>query len=420
LITKRASVNDNLRSGDGESGPSSLLAGKKIIFVFTVLELGGAERQALLLAKYLVEQCDANVEFWGLEGTPGRLAEICEERGIPWRIVYLPWWENRGARVKGLLRLAQTLREARPYIIAPYLITPNVACGLVWPWTGARLCIWNQRDNGIARLGPRFEQWAVQRTPWFIANSKHGANFLTDTLNAPASRVRVVHNGITLGPPQSDRPTWREQLGIDEDCFATCMIANLTRYKDHATLLKAWRRVVDQLAEKGRTAVLLLAGRLDSSDSTQHETKAMAYDLGLGSTVRFLGPTNDISGLLNMCDLGVFSSRSESSPNGVLECMAAGLAIAGTDESGIRDAVGTDGRFFLAPAGEAEPLADRILQLATNLELRTQLGTANRIRIEREFSPQGMSEQTIDVIREALNGRIAQRQPASIHSENAF
>src|SRR2546422_3401192 len=47
--------------------------------------------------------------------------------------------------------------------------------------------------------------------------------------------------------------------------------------------------------------------------------RSLAFDLGLGKSVHFLGQVTDVSGLLAASDLAVFSSRSEGSPNGVLE-----------------------------------------------------------------------------------------------------
>jgi len=393
-------ANSSWSSARGVTAPA--LDGAKVIIVLAELELGGAERQALLLAEYLRRQQGAQVEVWALSGRPGRVSEICEERGIPWRIVQVPWFVSAREKVRGLMALTWALRHARPDVILPYLIIENVACGLVWRWTGARACIWNQRDYGLGRLGQRAERLAVSRTPWFISNSDHSAKFLIETLGAPAERVRVIHNGVELPPPQSDRAAWRDRLGLSDETFVACMVANLTGYKDHDTLLKAWRHVINNTANAGRSAVLLLAGRLDSLDSTHHQTKALAYDLELGKSVRFLGQVQDVSGVLNASDLAVFSSRSESSPNGVLESMAAGLAVVGTDIPGLQAAVGAAGLEFLAPPGDDEALADRILLLQMDPTLRAKLGAENRLLIRREFSSQQMCERTLEVIRSAL------------------
>jgi len=298
-----------------------------------------------------------------------------------------------------LATFAQALRRARPDVILPFMFFQSVACGLVWRWSGARMCIWNQRCEGRDRLGRWTEKLAICLTPRFVANSDHGADFLVRELGVNRDLLRVVHNGVQLGPEQGSRTTWRNHLGVNEDCFLACMVANLQQFKDHVTLLQAWRVVVDRLGDAGQQAVLLLAGRFDETHLT---LKALAFDLELGRSVRFLGSVKDVSGLLGAVDLGVHSSVYEGCPNGVLECMAAGLAVAGTDYLGIREAVGPRGYPFLAPRGDAEALAERIIALALNPEARREAGADNRLRIENEFHPSTMYRKILTLLVEGL------------------
>jgi glycosyltransferase involved in cell wall biosynthesis len=162
------------------------------------------------------------------------------------------------------------------------------------------------------------------------------------------------------------------------------MVANLTHQKDHTTLLRAWRAVVDQSSDRTSAPILLLAGYFgDAYDALRR----LAQELRLGKTVRFLGQVHDISGLLSAIDIGVLSSPGEGSPNGVLECMAAGLPVVGTDIPGIREAVGPDGFPYLAPPDDADALAARILTLAADPAARARAGSANQRRIETTFTP---------------------------------
>lgn len=371
------------------------LAGMRVLIVLGPLELGGSERQALLFARYLKTEQRAEVQVWGTIGSPGRLATLCDEYEIPWHIVPLPWVPGRLNRPKQLVAFALRLRRARPDVILPYMEMPNLVCGLVWRWTGARVCVWNQRDDGIARIGTRLEPFAIRCTPRFISNSTQGAEHLVKSRGVPVERVRIVHNGIELAPPETDRVAWRERLGICGDHFAACMVANLTDFKDHVTLLRAWRLVSHSLKAEGCASVLLLAGRFDAR---YESLKALASDLGLEGSVRFLGQVTDVSGLLGASDAGVLCSNSEGSSNSVLEYMLASLAVAGTDIPSMREALSTENHAFLAPSGDAEVLAARILELSANRELRTRLGIANRRRAEREFSPRRMCEETMEVI----------------------
>jgi glycosyltransferase involved in cell wall biosynthesis len=97
-------------------------------------------------------------------------------------------------------------------------------------------------------------------------------------------------------------------------------------------------------------------------------------------------------------DLGIFSSRKEGCPNGVLECMAASLAVTGTDIPGIREAVGETGYPWLAPPGDAEALARHILTLARDTNLRERLGDLNRQRIVEHFTPEQMVCETVALL----------------------
>lgn len=387
----------------GDTAPNDKLAGLRVVIVLgKLLLLGGAERQALLLGRMLKEHAGADVRVVALYGGPGRTSEVCDSLKLPWRALELrPLSLDNPLQQRRLFKeVAALLRRERPDVLLPYTTYPNVVCGNVWRDTGAKLTVWSQRAEGVERVTRRLEQAAVANIPWFIANSHASAAFLRDGLGAPAKRIRIIHNGVEVAEPLATPSRWREELEVGNDCLLACMIAHLSVYKDHVTLLHAWRRVVDALAVQGREAVLLLAGR---HVDTGYALKALAFDLDLGRSVRFLGEVEDVSGLLGAADLCVFSSRSEGSPNGVLESMAAGLAVAGTDIPALREAVGDEGLPYLASAGDAAGLASRIVVLMTDDKLRLQLGAHNRERIHSEFSPRRLLDDTTDLLTEALD-----------------
>src|SRR6266581_2293811 len=113
------------------------LRNRRIIFVIATFTLGGAERQALLLARHLAHDLGAQVEFWG-QGKYDRTAELCDEYGITWRSVPipLPWSDQPLTLVKRLAIFAWVLRRAQPEVILPFMFFPSVACGIIWRLTG--------------------------------------------------------------------------------------------------------------------------------------------------------------------------------------------------------------------------------------------------------------------------------------------
>ena len=369
-----------------------MLKGRRIVFVLGNLELGGAERQALILARYLSQQEEALVEVWGFNKS-GPVAEICEQHGLRARVIPYQFSESRLSKLQALVRVARALRAARPDILLPYTFWPNVVCGLVWRWTGARVCVWNQRDEGIVPFGSPSVRWAAQRTPRFVSNSDAGARFLVEKLGVDAEKVTVIRNGVETIAPQLDRRAWRERLAVDDRTFVACMVANLHAHKDHATLLRAWRHVLRHKP----SAVLVLAGRRDGA---YESLTALASELKIDDSVRFVGAVSDVPGLLNAADVSVFSSRSEGCPNAVLESMAAGLPIAGTNIEGIREVVGATGMQFLAPVEDGESLSEVLVRLANDPALRARIGAENRERIRQNYDSLRMCEETATLLKQ--------------------
>lgn len=372
-----------------------MLKGRRIIFVLFNLELGGAERQALILARYLAQREQAKVEVWGFNRT-GPVAQLCEQAGLKWRVVPYPFQSGSAARLVALARLALIFRRARPDILLPYTFVPNVVCGLLWKGAGARACVWNQRDEGPAKFTADWERSAIEQTSLFVSNSPAGARFLVEQLEVDPAKVKVIENGFDELRREGDREAWRARLSVDDRCFVACMVANLHDNKDHATLLRAWQRVV---SEFNGDAVLVLAGR---HYGAYESLVALARELNIEDKVRFAGQVADVAGLLSAADVAVFSSRSEGCPNGVLESMAAGLAVAGTDVEGIRAVVGTGGAEFLASPGDDEALAGAILRLANDRDLRVTIGAQNRRRIRERYGAERLCEETVAVLNQLL------------------
>lgn len=374
------------------------LANKRIIFVLGNFLMGGAERQAILLGRELVRQESADVHMWAFGGG-GPATGLCEFYGLPWRTMNLNWPVTRPGKIGLFIRFAWTLRMARPDILMPYLTIPNMTCGITWPWTGATVCIWSQEDEGPGRIPGRLERLAVRQTTAFISNSEIGADHLINDIGVDTEKVHVVRNGIESPQPQSDRAHWREKLNVNEECFLACMVANLTDSKDQTTLIRAWQKVKAQMRSTGREGVLLLAGSLGS---TYRSLQDLVTDLGLGTSVRFLNYVDDVWGLLRAVDLCVHSSVLEGCPNGVLEAMASGLPVVGTDIPGIRESVGPQGYEFLVPPGDSDAMAATIVRLMIDKDLRFDMGNINRRRIEREFGLERLGTETAAVLRKYL------------------
>ena len=160
------------------------------------------------------------------------------------------------------------------------------------------------------------------------------------------------------------------------------MVANFRPQKDHETLLKAWKIVMDKLKDNNISAILVLAG---APQFTFESVQSLINQLRLNDSVKLLGQVEDITGLLQTVNLGLLSSHYEGLPNAVLEYMAVGLPVIGTDLPGIREALGPDSDSLLTPRKDAQKLAAIIVRLALDTNLRKKIGNNNKKRIANFF-----------------------------------
>lgn len=364
---------------------------KRVVVVLDNMKMGGSERQALTLARALKDSAEVRLKVIALQPPEGHASEICDKEGIDWSILRFSQPRNPVKLAAKLCDIANALRRERPDVLLPFTRRANIVCGLTWRFTGANRMLWNQRtacDEGI--LGRNLDRIAAKMTPVFVANSVHGATYLSEKFGRPVSQIHVINNGVQVQPPLQDRATWRKALSVNGNAFVACMVANIHSLKDHETLIRAWKIVADELKVHGVDRRLILAGRPGSTyASLQH----LVSELGLAESVSFPGEVKDIAGLLSGSDLGVHSSLNEGTPNAILECMTAGLSVVATDTPGARSALGEGNADYLAPKQDVMALARQIIKFARDPELRARVGRQNKERVTREFSVEKMCDE---------------------------
>jgi glycosyltransferase involved in cell wall biosynthesis len=396
---------------------SSVLAGKKIVVLIGHFGRGGCERQAFLFARESRSRHGLDVQVWALSPDDHNAAYAREfqDAGIPIHIltgfrrparsVYNPALAAKWITLSR--RIARQLREARIDVLMPFTTWPNVAAGLSYRLAGIPLCIWGERHCGGERV-PVIERLAASQYRRFVANSTAGVEFLAREMWVPRARLSFVPNGVQdrLVGCKTD---WRAKLRLRPDELLVVKVANITRFKDHVTLLRAWKIVQENWRGEGRP-LLALAGAC-FIDDVYYDCLRVIREAGMESSVQFLDSIPDVPDLLEASDLTVFSSRNEGMPNGALECMAAGKAIVASDLPGIRDALGPNADGVVVRPGDSAAFASVLLDLLRNKDKRVLIGEENRKRIQTELSVQQMAERHLRIIADEL---VRAAQPNSI------
>jgi glycosyltransferase involved in cell wall biosynthesis len=376
----------------------SCFRGKQFLFSAGHFDyFSGAEKQAVYFARELVQQVEAKVTFIGWGGN-GRFADEVRAIGATPIVFPLSLAPKTLADRWRWLQLAIFIRKKiRPDYILPYVWMHCKVLGAVWKLTGARFCWWNQRDEGRGIHGTRLERYLMRSLPAIVSNSWEGRDFLVKRFQLASDRVSVINNGIELPPLKTDL-SWKMEHEIPKESVLIAMVANLTRFKDHTTLLKAFAETRKNCPESD--IHLALIGKTE--EMTQ-EIKAIAWDLNIGQKLHLAGGIKDVNHALRSVDIVVHSSLTEGCPNGALEAMSLGLPVLGTDISGMRQALGENvADDCLAPPGDWKDLARKIAIRVNSPSYREVEGQRNRTRIANEFSITKMTKMSLDVIKQSI------------------
>ncbi len=184
----------------------------------------------------------------------------------------------------------------------------------------------------------------------------------------------LVYNAIDI-----DKFRYEPQTELPAD-VRVGMIARLDRIKDHATLLRAWRIVL----QKRPDWHLEFAG--DGPFRTVLEE--LADSLGISNRVSFLGWVADIPTVMRTWSIAVHATTQEEGlGNSMLEAMAIGRPLVATNVGPVAEVTDNGRVARMTRMGDPEDLADQILDVETNwTRTRAQVDSA-RAWTEQKFVP---------------------------------
>lgn len=239
-------------------------------------------------------------------------------------------------------------------------------------------------------------RWSLARADALVAISDFVARSL-ERNGLSLKRIRVVLNAIDAAAfdPPADRAEARSRLRLaGEDLVVVC-IARLFRWKGQAELIRALPAVLREVPQTR----LLIVGEDDLSAnpggaSFADELRRLAIELGVARRVTLTGHRTDIGHVLAASD--VFAMPSFEEPFGLvyLEAMAMRIPVLALSSGGAPEIV-DDGRSgFLSPVGDGNALAERLLALLRDPDLRHRMGEYGRMQIETRFTPRRLADET--------------------------
>ncbi|MGD1108099.1 MAG: glycosyltransferase [Terracidiphilus sp.] len=336
--------------------------------------IGGAERQAMLLAKGLRRR-GWRVSVVALSGSGAAAAVELRDCGVAFTSLEM----RKGlADPRGWIRFHRWLWREQPDVLHAHL--PHAA------W----LCRWSRLAAPVPVVidtlhssctGKRGRHIGYACSRW-LPDHVTAVSRATAVSHVAAGMVReeqlsILGNGIEVEawePNVHARRAARRMLGLTDE-FLWLAVGRLEAVKDYPTLLRA-------MAYAPEKARLLILG----TGPQEMELTALARKLGLERRACFLGFEPNVQRWVQAADGFVLSSQYEGLPMVLLEAGACGVPAVATDVPGTREVIvdGVNGR--LARASDPRSLCEAMAGLMSMpLEERYAMGECARRRVVEEF-----------------------------------
>ena len=357
----------------------------RVCYLITELNVGGAEKVVQRLALSLPR--DRYEVLAACLFDPGAVADEIRAAGVP--VVDLGM---RGkSDLRAALRLYGLLRRRDIQILHAHMFHANLLASLVGWIANVPVVIATRHTvemGGAAREWVNCVTVALCDAMVVVSNQVHEVQLRQPWIDP--TKLVVIPNGVpvetaTCCSPESTQAL-RQEWGIDADVLVVGTVARLGPEKGHAYLLEAVAEVLKQVLQTR----LLLVG--DGPMRSQLEDRAKA--LGVADSIVFAGLRHDVQTILSLFDLFVLPSLWEGLPMAVLEAMAAGLPVVATAVGGTPEVVVDGVTGLLVPPRDPHALAEAILRLLRDPDLRKRMGGAGRERVAAHFSVEQMVQRT--------------------------
>lgn len=352
----------------------------KIMQVIPYFCFGGAETMCENLT-YALKALGHEVFVVSLYNERTPIAERMEAAGV--RIVYLD--KKLGLDLSMVPKLRRIMKREQPDVVHTHLDVIKYATAAA-KLAGIKKCVHTVHNVADEEAEGRAQKlingfyfshgWSVP-----VALSPEVQRSIAEFYRRPMDRIPTVYNGIDLSRclPKTD-------YSLGETIVLT-HIGRFNEQKNHGGLLRAFQRIHARIPQC----------RLDllGDGELLEPTKALARELGIFDSVRFLGSQTNVYPYLQQSDLFLLPSRYEGMPMTLIEAMGTGVPSVASAVGGVPDMI-EDGESGLLTTCDPEDVAQAVLRLLEDQMLREKLGR-NALRESGRFSARHMAKQYVRV-----------------------
>jgi L-malate glycosyltransferase len=193
----------------------------------------------------------------------------------------------------------------------------------------------------------------------------------------PLSRIKTIYEGLDISGFAQEKSM---KAGRSDDPIVIGCVAHLSPEKGVDYLIRAASLMPDVRTR----ARFIIVG----DGRCRQDLEKQARELGLKDCFQFVGFQDHTAAFLLSFDIFVLPSLSEGLSSAILSAMASSLPVVATRVGGIPELIRNEEEGLLVPPGDPAALAEALVHLCNNSEMRLLMGRKGRARVEEYFTLQ--------------------------------
>lgn len=347
------------------------------------LAIGGSEIVAMNIAASLQARGHKCV-VCGI-GSLGVLGELLERKGVQYNCMNTP----HGFSLVLIMKIFKSLSAEKADVVVTHHFRQLIHAFLPAKILGKKL-VHIEHDYHFYENKPvilKRLSFLIRFVDSFVCVSSEILDCFRGGIYGIEQKSVFINNGVDTDrfrPDGSVRGAMRNKYGIAPDSFVVGTCARLEPIKNIALLLNGFA----EFQKDHDNAQLIVVG----DGSQMQELQNLAKQLGVEQRVIFTGVQYEVEKYLAMFDVYAITSQDEGMPLSVLEAMATGLPVVGTNVGALPQMVTNQTGILLRKAAP-DDVSNALSMLYADKSARFEKGKNSRQFVLEKYSLDRMIEQ---------------------------
>jgi glycosyltransferase involved in cell wall biosynthesis len=344
---------------------------------------GGAEKQALILTKLLVEKgISAILVNWYGEKVDQRNLKFISDNSLS----YFPM---SGSYFQKLKKFQKIIKEEETSIILSYLTLANFVSGISKILHRNIVTIGGIRNEKLPYYKFIFEKLIHNYLNDATVFNNYSAKEKFENKGFNPEKIYVIQNAIDAASLNLNQKNSNGEIKI-------VTVGRFVKQKDYGTSLRSFSNLVGRNKDKEFKYYIVGYGPLEK------EVRSMAEQLKIEKNIKiFINPA-DVTGILKSGDIFLSTSLFEGVSNSIMEALVAGLPVVATNVGDNSYLVKNGQNGYLVPCKDVDTIVDKLEYLSGSQEIRREFGKNSIKVVETDFSKNKLLDSYLELFSKLL------------------